>query len=107
LTVDATFATSVIGDYFTLLTAFSDGGTLYVILSGSENTSPVAKFEYSTKEGGWLPIADCAIPVDGCTYQVDIGTLAGVGTALRTISFTNAGGSDTIISKSKPPTGAV
>ncbi|KAF2492456.1 WSC-domain-containing protein [Lophium mytilinum] len=107
LTVDATFAASVIGDYFTLLTVFSNGGSAYTILSGSANTSPIVKFEYATNEGGWNPIADCAIPADGCTFQLDVGTLAGVGSALRTIRFTNNGGSDLVVTKSKPPEGTV
>ena len=106
ITVHTNFNTSIVGDYFTLLTVFSDGGSAYVILTGSANTAPVALLEASTN-GGWLGIPDCAVPADGCTTQIDMGTSTGANTTLKTIRFTNSGGSNLVITKSKPPVGSV
>ncbi|KAF4624790.1 hypothetical protein G7Y89_g13381 [Cudoniella acicularis] len=107
ITVTATFNTSIVGSSFTILTIFSDGGSAYTILSGTTSTAPIALLEQSTSEGGWLTIPDCAIPADGCTNQIDIGTLSSSGSLLQTIRFTNNGGSNLEITKSKPPEGTV
>ncbi|OCL10625.1 WSC-domain-containing protein [Glonium stellatum] len=106
ITVNVKFLSSVVGTHFTILTAYSDGGSAYSILTGAANTAPIALLEASTNEGGWLQIPDCATPADGCTLQVDIGTAIGPSSMLKTIRFTNNGGSNLIITKSKPPTGS-
>src|SRR5947207_6149868 len=93
ITVHANFNASVVGNYFTLLTVFSNGGSTYVILTGSANTAPIALLEASTNEG-WFEIFDCAVPTDGCTNQIDIGTAHGPSTILKTIRLTNNGGSN-------------
>ncbi|OCK77470.1 WSC-domain-containing protein [Lepidopterella palustris CBS 459.81] len=107
ITVTATFNTSVIGSFSSIFNIFSDGGQAYTIFSGSANTAPVALLEDSTNEGGWLTIPDCGDPSAGCTVQVDIGTATGSSTTLKTIRFTNNGGSNLIITKSKPPVGTI
>jgi hypothetical protein len=55
-------------------------------------------------DGSRFPIA--TYRRDGCTTQVDIGSLPGAG-SLQTIRLTNNGGSDLTITKSKPPTGSI
>jgi hypothetical protein len=106
VTVHANFNTSTVGDYFTLLTVFSNGGSAYIILTGSANTAPVALLESSTAKG-WAGIPDCAVPADGCTTQINMGTFTGANTTLKTIRLTNNGGSNLVITKSKPPVGSV
>jgi hypothetical protein len=107
VTIHATFNTTVVGTTSSIFTAFSNGGSAYVLLSGSANTSPVALLESSTTEGGWNQIPDCPIPAQGCTFQIDIGTASGPATMAQLIRFTNTGGSSLVITKSKPPIGTV
>jgi iron transport multicopper oxidase len=104
ITISASFNTTKVGNFYSILAIYSNGGSAYVILSGTANTLPMALLEQSTNEGGWVTIPDCAVPSDGCTAQVDIGTLQGTGSLLQTIRLTNNGGSDLTITKSKPPT---
>jgi hypothetical protein len=104
ITISASFNTTKVGNFYSILAIYSNGGSAYVILSGTANTLPMALLEQSTNEGGWITIPDCAVPSDGCTAQVDIGTLQGTGSLLQTIRLTNNGGSDLTITKSKPPT---
>lgn len=105
-TVSVLFNTTIVGSFYSILTIFSDGGSAYVILSGAANTLPIALMEQSTNEGGWITIPDCPVPADGCTVQVNIGTLPNVGSLLQTIRITNNGGSNLVITKSKPPVGS-
>jgi len=107
ITVSASFNTTTVGNLYSLLNVYSNGGSAYVILSGTANTLPMALLEQYTNEGGWITIPDCAIPADGCTIQVDIGSLPSTGSLLQTIRLTNTGGSDLTITKSKPPTGSI
>ncbi|PVH89547.1 WSC-domain-containing protein [Cadophora sp. DSE1049] len=107
LTVGITFDTTDTGSFFSILTVFTTGGTRYIILAGTASTVPVALLEQSTNEGGWISIPNCPIPSEGCTTQVDIGTLSTAGTILQTVRFTNNGGSNLEITKSKPPEGVI
>lgn len=63
--------------------------------------------EYSTKEGGWITIQDCPIPLDGCSSTIDFGTSQGAAQQIIQLRFTNNGGSALIITKSKPLEGTV
>lgn len=107
ITIPALFNTTTVGNSYSILTIFSNGGSSYVLFSGTADTLPRALLEQSTNEGGWITIPDCAVPSDGCTIQIDVGSLPGTGSLLQTIRLTNNGGSDLTITKSKPPTGAV
>ena len=107
LTVGITFDTTVTGSFFSILTVFTTGGTRYIVLAGTASTVPVALLEHSTNEGGWISIPNCPIPSEGCTTQVNIGTLSTAGTILQTVRFTNNGGSNLEITKSKPPEGVI
>lgn len=107
LTVAVTFDTAVTGSFGSILTIFTNGGARYIILSGTASTVPIALLEQATNEGGWVTIPDCPIPADGCVSQVDIGTLTTAGTILQTVRFTNNGGSNLEITKSKPPEGVI
>ncbi|KAK0125522.1 hypothetical protein ONS96_009359 [Cadophora gregata f. sp. sojae] len=107
LTVGITFDTTATGSFYSILTVFTTGGTRYIILAGTASTVPVALLEQSTNEGGWITVPNCPIPSEGCTTQVDIGTLSTAGTILQTVRFTNNGGSNLEITKSKPPEGVI
>ncbi|KUJ17722.1 FAD/NAD(P)-binding domain-containing protein [Mollisia scopiformis] len=104
VTVTVNFNTSVVGSHFTMLTIFSNAGTSYVILSGTASTTPIAVLEQSTNEGGWIKIPGC---IAGCTSQINIGSLPGSGSLTQTIRLTNNGGSNLLVTKSKPPEGVV
>jgi hypothetical protein len=97
----------VIGDYFTTLIVYSDGGSAYTILTGAASTLPIALLEYSTNEGGWIKIPDCSVPADGCTSTIDLGASPGLTVSSVNIRFTNNGGSALVVTKSKPPEGTV
>jgi hypothetical protein len=107
VTVDVVFNTSATGNFYSVFQIFTDGGMVYTTLVASADSSPIALLQQSTSEGGWITIPDCVIPVNGCTTQIDLGTSVGIGQLNSTISFTNMGGSDLEITKSKPPEGAV
>jgi WSC domain-containing protein len=102
VTVHVAFNTNITGTYGTILNIYSDGGNPYTILTGTASTTPIALLERSTNEGGWSAVADCTIPSDGCAIQLDMGTVA----TTNTLRFTNKGGSDLEITKSKPPGGS-
>jgi WSC domain len=107
VTVNVLFNASAIGNYFSLLQIYTNGGMVYTTLVASADSSPIALLQQSTSEGGWITIPDCVVPADGCTNQVDLGTSVGIGQLSVTISFTNEGGSDLEITKSKPLEGSV
>ncbi|KAH8649429.1 hypothetical protein BGZ60DRAFT_499074 [Tricladium varicosporioides] len=107
VTASVIFTTSDVGNHFSILTVFSNGGSAFTILTGTAATVPVALLEQSTNEGGWLTIPHCAIPSQECVYQIDIGTLPSTGSLFKTIRLTNHGGSDLVITKSKPPEGTI
>jgi hypothetical protein len=107
VTIHTAFSTSAVGSTFSILRVFSNGGSSFVILSGSANTAPISLLESSTNEGGWNTIPHCPVPADGCTFQIDVGTASGPTTIIQTIRFTNNGGSPLVITKSKPLVGAV
>jgi hypothetical protein len=105
--VHLTFASNTLGDFWTTFVLWSDGGMADTVMTGSADSVPIALLEVSTSEGGWTTIANCPDPSTSCTYQIDMGTSYGPTTTEITLRFTNNGGSDMIISKSKPPEGDV
>lgn len=107
ITINVHFNSDVIGDYFTVLQIWSNGGSAYTIFSGSADTSPIALLEVSTGEGGWLTIPHCSVAGQECDYNIDFGPQLGLSSSSKTIRFTNNGGSALIITKSKPLEGAI
>ncbi|KAK3327788.1 WSC domain-containing protein [Cercophora scortea] len=101
------FLCSTLGDFYTGVTVWTDGGIAYSILTGSANAQPVALLEYQTGEGGWTAIPPCPDLSTDCAFQLDMGTSAGLTTSNMVIRFTNNGGSNLVIDKSKPPMGSV
>jgi hypothetical protein len=77
------------------------------VLTGSADSAPIALLEVSTSEGGWTTIGNCEDASGTCVYQIDMGTSTGLTTSELIIRFTNNGGSDLIVDKSKPPLGSV
>ncbi|KAK3944151.1 WSC domain-containing protein [Diplogelasinospora grovesii] len=104
--VHMTFLCSTLGDFYTTFAVWTDGGMAHSVLTGSANSQPVALLEYSTPEGGWATIPDCVDPSADCAFQLDMGTsVGGLTTTEMVIRFTNTGGSDLMMDKSKPPLG--
>ena len=92
ITVSLNFQASVVGSYQNFLQVWSNGGSQYVLMTGSATTAPIANFSVSTSEGGWDPN-----PV------MDFGRVKAGTTVTRQIRICNAGGSALEITKSKPP----
>ena len=97
ISVDSAFSpVNGVGNYYSFLTVWSDGGKQSIILEGSGSKAPIANFSISTSEGGWLPEDNLAM---------DFGKVLGGKTPSLKIRICNSGGSVLIISKSKPPNG--
>src|SRR5947207_15356995 len=52
ISVGLTFAAPDLGDYFSVLTVYSNGGTQSVLFSGTISNAPKAVLEISNGEGG-------------------------------------------------------
>lgn len=105
LTIQVDFDTNMIGTYFTILCIWTNGGMVFVTLDGSAASEPVAKVYYSTSEGGWNLMPNSPDTDEDWVYTVDFGTSTGGGDQTTTILVTNTGGTDLIITKSRPPEG--
>ncbi|KAH0556915.1 hypothetical protein GP486_005298 [Trichoglossum hirsutum] len=92
VTVPINFKTNVVGTYHNILSVWSDGGDQNVLMTGSASTSPIANISVETFEGGWDPSA-----------IMDFGQVLAGTTVTRRIRLCNSGGSDMLITKSKPP----
>lgn len=103
--ITVNFNTNIVGSYFTILVIWTNGGMAFVTLEASAASQPVAEVYYSSNEGGWNLIPNSPDTDEDWTYTVDFGT--GPGGTDQTIELVvaNAGGSDLIITKSKPPEG--
>ena len=84
------------GSYSSYLFVYSNGGQAYTILVGSASTAPLANFSISNGEGGWLPSGN---------LLMDFGSVTPGSSQSRQIQICNNGGSELLISKSKPPNG--
>jgi hypothetical protein len=107
ITVDVVFQTTTVGDYFSILQVFTNGGMVYTTLTGTADSSPIALLQQSSSEGGWITIPDCIDLTNGCTFQISMGSALGATQLISTIMFTNMGGSDLHIEKSKPLEGTI
>lgn len=105
LTIEVEFNTNNIGTYFTIVCIWTNGGMVFVTLDGSAASEPVAKVYYSTSEGGWNLIPNSPDTDEDWVYVIDFGTSSGGGDQTITILIANTGGTDLIITKSKPPEG--
>ncbi|KUI55535.1 Putative fungistatic metabolite [Cytospora mali] len=103
VTVD--FNTNIVGSYFTILVIWTTGGMVYVTLEGSAASQPIAKVYYSNGEGGWNLIPNSPDTDEDWTYTIDFGTSTGGEDQTIELLVANIGGSDLIITKSKPPEG--
>jgi hypothetical protein len=75
----------------------------YTILTGAASPLPIALLQQSTIEGGWITIPDCAVPVNGCTTDINLGVSKGLSISSVVLQLTNLGGSGLTVTKSKPP----
>lgn len=105
LTIEVSFNTNILGDYFTILCIWTNGGMVYVTFDASAASQPIAKVYYSTSEGGWNLIPNSPNTDEDWEYMIDFGTSAGGNDQTITLLVSNTGGSDLIITKSKPPEG--
>lgn len=105
LTIEVGFNTNTIGSYFTILVIWTNGGMVFVTFDGAAASEPVAYVYYSTREGGWNLIASSPDTDKDWEYVVDFGTSTGGGDQTITLLVTNMGGTDLVITKSKPPKG--
>lgn len=103
LTIEVDFNTNIIGTYFTILCIWTNSGMVYVTFDGSAASQPVAVVYYSTTEGGWNNIPNSPDTDEDWEYIIDFGVSSGGQDQTITIMVTNIGGSDLIITKSKPP----
>ncbi|KAL8990552.1 MAG: hypothetical protein Q9169_008093, partial [Polycauliona sp. 2 TL-2023] len=92
LTVPINFNSDEVGNYQSVFNIWTNGGTKYVLLTGSATTSPIAKLATETSEGGW-----------DTSGIMDFGTVVAGTTATRRLRIRNEGGSPLQITKSKPP----
>ncbi|KAL8651207.1 MAG: hypothetical protein Q9226_004803 [Calogaya cf. arnoldii] len=92
LTVPINFNSKKVGNYQSILNIWTNGGTKYVLLTGSATTSPIAKLATETSEGGW-----------DTSGIMDFGTVMAGTTVTRRLRICNEGGSPLQITKSKPP----
>lgn len=97
ISVDSSFSPDDgVGNYYSFLTVWSNGGTKSIILEGAGSKAPIANFSISNGEGGWLPKDN---------LLMDFGQVLAGQTPSLQIRICNEGGSVLIISKSKPPNG--
>ncbi|KAL8835845.1 MAG: hypothetical protein Q9170_003168 [Blastenia crenularia] len=91
-TVPINFNANNVGNYQSLFNIWTNGGTKYVLLTGSATTAPIAKLAVETSEGGW-----------DTSGIMDFGTVNAGTTKTRRLRICNVGGSALLITKSKPP----
>jgi iron transport multicopper oxidase len=92
LTVPVTFKADEVGNYYNIFQVWSNGGTSYVLLTGSATTAAIGSIAVSTSENGWDP-----------NLVMDFGRVKAGTTVTRRIRICNNGGSSLLITKSKPP----
>ncbi|KAL8776247.1 MAG: hypothetical protein Q9213_008342 [Squamulea squamosa] len=92
LTVPINFNANIVGSYQSVFRIWTNGGSKYVLLTGSATTSPIAKLATETSEGGW-----------DTSGVMDFGTVKAGTTVTRRLRLCNEGGSPLQITKSKPP----
>lgn len=92
ITVNVNFSPGQLGDYYSTLKIWSNGGSAYTTFTGTASTNPIAVLEISNGEGGWLK-----------QTVVDFGSQPALSQTTRQIRISNVGGSALIITKSKPP----
>lgn len=104
--VHMNFDCDTLGDYFSILNAWTSGGKAYTSLTGSASSSPIAQLSFQTLEGGWTDVPACPVTGEECSVNITMGnSIGGLTTNRVQFKIHNAGGSDLIISKSKPPMG--
>ncbi|KAL8735389.1 MAG: hypothetical protein Q9166_000934 [cf. Caloplaca sp. 2 TL-2023] len=92
LTVPINFNADKVGSYQSVFNIWTNGGTKYVLLTGSATTAPIAKLATETSEGGW-----------DTSGIMDFGVVKAGTTVTRRLRICNEGGSPLLITKSKPP----
>ncbi|KAI4221049.1 MAG: hypothetical protein L6R36_007177, partial [Xanthoria steineri] len=92
LTVPINFNSDEVGNYQSVFNIWTNGGSKYVLLTGSATTSPIAKLATETSEGGW-----------DTSGSMDFGNVRAGTTVTRRLRICNEGGSPLQITKSKPP----
>ncbi|OBT59099.1 hypothetical protein VE04_00699 [Pseudogymnoascus sp. 24MN13] len=95
ITVSVNFSPGQLGDYYSTLKVWSNGGSAYSTFTGTASTNPIGVLEVSNGEGGWLK-----------QTVVDFGSQPALSQTTRQIRISNVGGSTLIITKSKPPGGS-
>lgn len=91
--IPVSFQANIVGNYQNIFTVWTDGGSKYVLMTGSATRSPIAAFGVSTGEGDGYDLN----PV------MNFGVVLAGTTVTRKIRICNTGGSPLEITKSKPP----
>ncbi|KAH8896901.1 WSC-domain-containing protein, partial [Thozetella sp. PMI_491] len=107
VTLEVDFDCQILGNHFTFFVIFTDGGMIYAMLTGAADSAPVARFSYSSSGIDWTPIPTSLDLTQDWPFQIDLGTYSDPTVVTMTIMVQNTGGSDLIITKSKPPEGGV
>ncbi|TPX13636.1 uncharacterized protein E0L32_005839 [Thyridium curvatum] len=94
ITLSLAFNGNAIGNYSTRVTVWSDGGVSIITLKAFIANPPVVTFDISDGAGGWQALEN---------YKFSFGDVVGGTTVQRQLRVCNSGGSNLIISISKPP----
>lgn len=94
LQIPVTFSSTTSGKWASLLTFWSDSGTVDVMLTGTAATAAIATLSISDGQGNWLTSLNMAF-----------GNVPADTTAQRQIRLCNGGGSALTITLSTPPSG--
>lgn len=107
IVVHMNFKCSTLGNYFSIINVWTNGGVAYTSLTGTASSVPIAQLSYKTLEGGWNDVPACPVSGQECAANVTMGTsVGGLTKTKQQFKIHNAGGSDLVISKSKPPMGS-
>jgi len=107
LIIDLDFVCNVLGDHFTFLVVWTDGGMVFTMLTGSAHSSPIANVYYSMNGDDWTQVPDSIDTSAETVTNIDFGIYTGPANKEIIIKVENVGGSDLIITKSKPPVGSI
>src|SRR3569833_3301129 len=103
LIIDLDFVCNVLGDHFTFLVVWTDGGMVFTMLTGSAHSSPIANVYYSMNGDDWTQVPDSIDTSAETVTNIDFGIYTGPANKEIINKVENVGGSDLIFTKSKPP----
>ncbi|KAJ2904000.1 hypothetical protein MKZ38_009055 [Zalerion maritima] len=77
--VDVEFSSTEPGDYLSIISVYTSGGTGYVVLLGNADTAPWAIVETSEDLSNFTKIDDCNSRAGVCNVTIDLGESTGPG----------------------------